>query len=177
MYWKNTPFYRLLVDIKLSQSGKLPFLYFSVSGIELIFFTTSIFHILLTVIITHQYFGYFTVLVQCLGLHSFFPLCPPPSASRLEWTRCWERKQPGWVTSTNQKGYSRPYAMFNNKCWGKGEGRGTFMVMVFVSPSKHYTCWGPTAQKWLNTCPSTGNRELISPFALLELRVLLHFSY
>lgn len=72
-------------------------------GIELIFFITHIFYILLTVIITHQYFGYCAVLAQRPGLHFFFPFCPPPSASRLGWARHWEGTQPGWVTPTIQR--------------------------------------------------------------------------
>lgn len=64
VHCKNAPFYRLLVDIELSRSGKFLFLYCIVSGIEFIFFITSIFCILLTVIISshssphHQQVGW-----------------------------------------------------------------------------------------------------------------------
>lgn len=79
------------------------FIALCLSGIELIFFITPIFYISLTVIITYQYCGYCAVLAQHPGLHFFFPFCPPPSARRLGWAKCWEGTQPGWVIPTNQR--------------------------------------------------------------------------
>lgn len=127
-------------------------------------------------IITHQYFGYRAVLAQCPGLPFSFPLCLPPSANSLGWTRCWEGTQPGWVTPTNQRDIPdyKSCSTINAQVKEKEGGPSGLWCCL---PKQALHIRGSTAQKWLNTCPSLGNRELIPPFALLELTALLHFSY
>ena len=75
---------------------------------------------------------------QCLHSIKAFPVSHT-APQQVGWacTRSWEGTQPGQLTPSWPKGYSRPYdTVLSNKNWGKRGGGGRVVCAAFVLPIK-----------------------------------------